>query len=139
MPITISDRTKIRPTIDYKHIPAVAAVAMTNPGPCAVQTTGTTSSGNALVGPASGDAGRGGYAGYNVMSNVAAGDAPSLMRGGVIVEGFSGVSPGLPVFVDATSADASGTASGLTHTLPVTGDVRTPIGVGFTASKILFY
>src|SRR5687768_9695996 len=133
MPITIADRTQIRPTVDYKHIQCVAGVALTNPGPVAVMAAGTSSSGNALVEQAAGDAGRGGYVGYNVMSDVPAGRAPSVIRGGVVVEGFTGVVPRSPVFIDATSADAGETASGLTHTAPGTGDVRTPIGVGMTA------
>jgi hypothetical protein len=143
MPITIPDKTKLKMTTDFKtemgqRKPAIAGVAMTNPGPVAVAAVQNASSGQVQVVPAAGDAGRAGYLGYNFDHDVPAGEGASVVRG-VYIEGFAGVTPGGDIYIDATSADASGNASGLTHTLPTTGNVRTPIGVGLSATKIAIF
>lgn len=144
MAITIPDITKIRLTTGVGNLPdcgqilpGVASVAITNPGPVAAAAAGLNSAGQPQLVQAAGDAGRKGYYGYNIKPNAGAGEPISPVRG-AMVEGFAGAQAGDAVYVDATSADAGANASGLTHTLPVTGDVRTPIGVAVSATKIRF-
>jgi hypothetical protein len=131
MAITIPDRTQIRLVTDFDEpnngqaLPAcLVSVAMVNPGPVALDTAGAAANGQAQVKPAYGTAGRAGYIGYNDEPNKALGSACSPCRG-VLVDGYAGVSPGVKVFIGDTSADASATASGLTHTQPTTGLVTT--------------
>lgn len=109
MAITIPDKTKVRPTINYKHIPCEAKVAMTNPGPVCVAASGSASSGAILVDLIDSAGDRKGYLGFNVMSDIPAGGAPSVLKD-TIVEGFAGVEPQKRVFV---ANDGS-----LTHTPP---------------------
>ena len=147
MAITIPDRTKIRVTTDEKNgmqkIPAVAKVAITNPGPVAVTSSGAGEAGNAACIQAAGAAGRAGYLGFNLVPNVPVGSSLGVIKS-AIVEGFAGMTPGSSVFIDATSADASGTASGMTHTAPTIATdgatADTPgigrIGVAITATKL---
>jgi hypothetical protein len=145
MPITIPDRTQIRFTAgmgrfneDVGMPTVLAQAAMTNPGPVAVYTGGPAANGQIQVVPAAGDAGRAGYVGYNISINVGAGE-PLRPASGVTVTGFAGATPGSQVFVDDTTADASGTASGITHTAPTTGTEKNPIGVAVSSSKIYFF
>lgn len=127
MPITIPDKTKVRPTIDYKHIPCEAVAALTNPGPVSVPATGSASSGAILVEAAANVAGRTGYVGFNVMSDIAAGAAPSVVRN-TIIEGLAGMTPGSRVYI----AD-DGT---LTHTKDLE-DTGNGIGTAGTATKLV--
>jgi len=124
MAITIADRKQIRLVTDFSKpqngqaLPALlATVAMTNPGPVMIDTSGVAANGQGRVKQAAGTPGLEGYIGFNPDWDVPAGGPVSPCRG-VLVEGFAGVLPGKPVFVNATSADASGTASGLTQTQP---------------------
>jgi hypothetical protein len=138
MAITIPDRTQIRITTKFtephnsRAVPAVASVAMTNPGPVVVDTT-ANAAGQAKVKPAT-HALRLGYLGYNLKRSCPAGIATEVIRNG-IVDGFAGCVIGSPVYIDTTSADATGTASGLTHTDPGTGML---VGVALTTTKISF-
>lgn len=146
MSITIPDRTQIRLTTDFAEpmnghsLPCLLAdTAMTNPGPIAVSTSGATTdpSTQAQCTPAYGDAGRAGYIGYNPDAKIAVGAPVSPVRNAV-VDGFSGVTPGSRVFVDNTSADASGTASGLTHSQPAGTSVAAQPGtVSATATVMI--
>lgn len=123
MAITIPDNTKIRITTDFltpmngHSMPAmIATLAITNPGPIAVDpSNGPTTAGQVQAIQAAGAAGAGGYVGYNPDANIPAGGPVSPIRHGII-EGFSGVVAGSPVYIDVTGADNSSTASGLTHT-----------------------
>jgi hypothetical protein len=158
MAITIPDRTQIRIVTDFqspqngRSLPNVLAqVALTNPGPVVLHSA-TASNGQAQVKQAGGGNGTNGYVGFNPKPNVGAGQPLSPVRG-VIVDGFSGVTVGSDVFIDqSNTADASGTASGLTQTQPTqTVTITNPgesetatvpggkrIGVGWTATKVLF-
>lgn len=137
--IAIPDRTLIRLTTDNtdpnngQQLPTmVAGVAQTNPGPVMPATTQDNAAGNCIVIQAVGAAGGLGYLGYNIKPS-AVGEPCGIYRG-VVVDGFTGVVPQSPVYVDVTnSADAGATNSGLTHT--ANGRV---IGVGITSTKIRF-
>lgn len=124
MPITIPDPTQIRittkfevPMFSHAMPAAILDTAMTNPGPVAVSPSGSVgdAANQARVTPAIGAAGAAGYIGYMPDPNQIVGAAVSAVRN-VIIDGFAGVTPGAPVYVDATGADVSTTTSGLTHT-----------------------
>lgn len=139
MAITIPNRALVKPTTTPRMRPAAAKVAMLNPGPVKVSTTGATGSGMPLVEPT---IVRAGYYGYNIRSNVPAGasadDESFAPVDGCIVQGFAGVSPGLDVFVDTTARpDPEAAFSGLTHTIPA-GGAGERIGVGVSANRIYF-
>lgn len=138
MSITIPDRTLIRITTDFltpmngHSLPnMVANVAITNPGPIAIDPVNGTVNGQVQAIQAAGSAGANGYVGYNIDPNIPAGGPVSPIRQ-AIVDGFAGVVAGNAVYIDATSADASGTASGLTHTQPQTasGNVTAEFDAG---------
>ena len=109
---------------------ALASVDMTNPGPVIVDATQNAPSGNVKVIAAAG-AVRDRYWGYAI--EVAKAGMPLGVYRHVIVEGFVGCTPGSPVYIDATSADAGGLASGLSHTAN-----GTPVGVALSATRIFF-
>jgi hypothetical protein len=139
--ITIPDRTAIRLTTDNtppnngQQLPTVlASAAMVNPGPIRPHVTQNNPAGNCIGIPAVGAAGSNGCIGYNIKSNVAAGE-PLQVHKGVVVDGFAGVTPGLPVYADATNSDAAADASGLSHTQIGT---ERRLGVGWTATRIRF-
>jgi hypothetical protein len=140
MAITLNpDRSLHRLTTDNnppnngQELPtAIPLAAITNPGPMAVHTVQANPAGNVVVVPAATSAGGLGYWGYNVRKGVGLGRPCACYRG-VVVEGFLGCTPGSPVYVDATSAEAAADASGLSHT------VNGPrIGVAMTATRIRF-
>lgn len=146
MAITIPDRKQIRITNDFstphnaQALPAVlASVGMTNQGAVSIDPASTVvaGSGQTYCIPSAGSNGASGYIGFNPEANIPAGSPISPCKG-VIVDGFAGVSPGVRVFIDATSADNSSTSSGLTHTQPTNG-VSGGIGVGWSTTKILFH
>jgi hypothetical protein len=142
MAITIPDRTQIRITTDFDKpnnghaLPAfISTVAITNPGPVAIDPVNgpDAKTGQTNVIQAAGAAGAGGYVGYNPDTNIPAGGPCSPARSS-IVDGFAGATQGSPVYVDATGADAGGTASGLSHT-----PNGQQIGVAITPTRIFFY
>lgn len=143
MAITIPDPTQIRMTTKFEvpmfshALPAALLdTAMTNPGPVAVSPSGSVgdAANQARVTPAIGAAGSAGYLGYMPDPNQALGAAVSAVRN-AIFDGFAGVVPGSPVYIDATGADASSTASGLTHTPQSTaGSQVTEIDAGTVAA-----
>jgi hypothetical protein len=138
--ITIPDKTAIRPTIEPLRLPATPKSAMLNPGPVRIPTAGASSSGTPLVERCQGT--RVGYYGFSIGHDLAAGAGLDLQAQPVIrhciVDGFSGVSPGLDVFVDAGAPPSpEGVFSGLTHTVPA-GGAGERIGVGLTTTKIYF-
>lgn len=141
MAITIPNRKAVRPTTDSIHPkPNTAKSGVANPCPVGIATTGASSSGTALVEPVTA-AGRDRYIGYNIRSNVPDGgidDEAFAPISGCPVEGFAGVSPGVPVWLDDTARpDPEADFSGLTHTDPADGTL--PVGIGWTTTKIYFY
>lgn len=112
---------------------ALALAAMTNPGPVSVHTTQNNPAGNVIVVPAT--SALQAYWGYNVRKGVPAGEPTACYRG-VTVEGFLGCTPGADVYLDATSAEASADASGLSHTKGATNIAR--VGVALSATRIRF-
>lgn len=142
MPILIPNPNLIFPTTKPTRKPAVAGSGMTNPAPCGVVPVGTSSAGNPIVAPTSQ---RSGYYGFNIRPHVPQGaDSDDEALGcvvGVIISGFTGVTPGAEVYIDPTARPApgaEGTFSGLTHTVPA-GGIGEAIGVGVTPTKIWFY
>src|SRR4051812_7017885 len=118
MAITIPNRTMVKPTTTPKRRPSAAKVAMVNPGPVRVSTTGASASGVPLCEPT---AVRAGYYGYNIRSDVPAGasadDEAFAPISGCVVRGFAGVLPGVPVWIDPTARPTpEGVFSGLTQT-----------------------
>lgn len=142
MSITIPNRKALRLCTDIANnnaqtIPAVAAVALTNPGPVCPDAAQTADCGLTQVIQAKGASGRLGYLGYNFRNNVAAGAATSILRG-VTIEGFAGMTPGDPLYIDDDGADKGEATAGLTHEAPVAG-LAVPIGVALTATKARFH
>lgn len=145
MPITIPNVNNVHPTTDITRKPAQVKTGVVNPCPLRIAATGATGSGGPLVEPSTT---RKGYYGYNVRPNVPQGasaddEAFACVAGG-IVDGFSGVQPGVEVYVDPTARpDPEGTFSGLTHTQPLPTLAALieglPVGVGVTTTKIWFY
>jgi hypothetical protein len=146
MPILLNaDRTKLRLTTDNtapnngQQLPSMlAAAAFTNPCPVMPNATQTNGAGTTLVKQCTGAGGQYGWLGFCHKPAVAAGDLVPVLRG-VVIDGFTGCTPGLPVYVDQTAADAdlagAPHASGLTHTYTAQA-LR--IGVALTATKIRF-
>lgn len=133
------DRTTLRLTTDntppnngQQLQTSIANQALTNPGPMMVATTQNNAAGNVLVQPAAGSNGANNYWGYNVRITTPNGEPCEIYKG-VTVEGFLGCTPGSAVYVDATSAEAGGNASGLSHTAN-----GTRIGVALSATRIRF-
>jgi hypothetical protein len=142
MPILIPDRTKIKPTTTPARYPGIVKDGNVNPRPVRISATGSSGAGNPLIERADGANKNRGYYGYQITTDVDNGanageNGGSVLRG-CIVDGFTGVSPQLPIWADATALpNPEGTFSGLTHTDPADGTL--PIGMGATATKIFFF
>jgi hypothetical protein len=141
MPITIPNRTLVKPTTTPLRKPGQVKTGVVNPCPVGVAATGATGTGGALLEPT---VTRDNYVGYNVRTDVPQGasadDEAYAPVTGCVVEGFAGVTPGAPVFVDNTARpDPEGTFSGLSHTDGETLGTPGAIGVGWTTTKIYLY
>jgi hypothetical protein len=140
MAITLNaDRSLVRLTTDDnapnngQQLPSAVVLAdITNPGPMIVHTTQDNAAGQCIIKPGV-SASAASYWGYNIKKGVKAGK-PAACYKGVVVEGFLGATPGSAVYIDATSAEASADASGLTHVTNTAGR----IGVAMTATRIRF-
>lgn len=122
MPITISAgglylTTDNNTPDNGQTLPGRAKTAIKNPCAVAIPSSGRGSNGQVEVVPAEGAAGRAGYYGYSYLGNRAAGQGCSILRG-VIISGFSGVTPGAEVYIADDYDDDDPTATNLTHTPP---------------------
>lgn len=146
MAITIPDRKQIRITTrlaephNGQTLPYVAEIAMTNPGPVVVGDTSPNAAGQGRVKPAT-HALKLRYVGYNLRANTPIG-APTEVIRNCIVDGFAGMTPGLPLFINTTTADAGATDSGLVHVDPgdpAAGTGGRVIGVALSATKAVLH
>ena len=115
-----------------RFIPCRSAAAIAQPTP--VRSNGRNARTNQIeVTPAFGDTGRDAYVGF-LWRPVGAGQAASVVRGAVVT-GFTGLTPNAAVYVHNSSTPAE---MNLSHVLPTTGNVRTPIGVAVSTDTIIF-
>jgi hypothetical protein len=142
--ITVPNRSLLKPVENPgKQRGGVAKEAFQVRGiPVRVAATGTNGPKVAMIERTDGANKNRGYCGINLAGPIDLGAVLDEEAVGVvddvIIDGYAGVTPGLPVFVDSTAVPVPvGTFSYLTHTDPADGTL--PIGQGWTTTKIRFF